>query len=68
MHRHDTDFPAPLFHVALDFRATTFNPVQKAFQRWRVFAFIGEGERQEFLDGIAGLGGPSRAKSGLRKS
>ena len=55
MHRHHAHFVAAALHVALDLRAAALDPVQEAFQRRRVRRFIGEGEREEFVDRVAGF-------------
>ena len=44
-----------VLHVALDLLRAGFQPVQETFQRRRVLAFVGQGERQELLDRVVGV-------------
>ena len=52
MHRHHPHFIAAAFHVALDLDAACFHPVQEAFQRRGMAAFMGERQTEKFLDRI----------------
>ena len=55
VHRHDADFVARDFHVALHFGVGGAQPRHKALQRGRRLALIAQGEFEKFVERVVGF-------------
>src|SRR5271156_3714356 len=63
MHGHHPHLVARELHVALDLGASLPQPGQKALQRRRLAPLIIEGEIEEFVERIVGLGAKPRQET-----
>ena len=56
VHGHHAHLVAAAVHVALDLGVALFHPMQEALQAGGVERFIGQRQREEFVDGVIGFG------------